>query len=85
MLVSVCLPYIGPASFAVVRILRDVGIKVYHSSNNKLFRVLCTHEDGKDDLQKPGVCCIFSEYGLVYNAEATPVEKKDHKRRMTLE
>ena len=36
---SVCLPYIGPASFEFARILRDVGIKVYHSSSNKLFRI----------------------------------------------
>ena len=35
---SVCLPYIGPASHKIERILRnEAGIKVYHSSENKLF------------------------------------------------
>jgi hypothetical protein len=41
---SVCLPYIGPASHKIERILKnEAGIKVYHSSENKLFRALCTH------------------------------------------
>ena len=43
---SVCLPYIGPASHKIERILRnEAGIKVYHSSENKLFQALCTHKD----------------------------------------
>ncbi len=42
---SVCLPYIGPASHKIERILKEVGVQVYHSSQNKLFRFLCTHKD----------------------------------------
>ena len=53
---SVCLPYIGPASHKIERILRnEAGIKVYHSSENKLFRALCTHKDSVNESQKPGV------------------------------
>jgi hypothetical protein len=34
----------GPASHKIERILKnEAGIKVYHSSENKLFRALCTH------------------------------------------
>ena len=68
---SVCLPYIGPASHKVERILRnEAGIKVYHSSENKLFRALCTHKDNVNESQKPGVCRIPCECGLVYVCEA---------------
>ena len=53
---SVYLPYIGPASHKIERVLRnEAGIKVYHSSENKLFRALCTHEDNVNESQKPGV------------------------------
>ena len=34
---SVCLPYIGPASHKIERILKEVGVQAYHSSQNKLF------------------------------------------------
>ena len=52
---SVCLPYMGPASHKIERILRnEAGIKVYHSSENKLFRALCTHKDSVNESQKPG-------------------------------
>ena len=68
---SVCLPYIGPASHKIERILRnEAGIKVYHSSENKLFRALCTHKDNVNESQKPGVCPIPCECGLVYVCEA---------------
>ena len=51
---SVCLPYIGLASHKIERILRnEAGIKVYHSSENKLFRALCTHKDSVNESQKP--------------------------------
>jgi hypothetical protein len=64
---SVCLPYIGPASHKIERILRnEAGIKVYHSSENKLFRALCTHKDNVNESQKPGVYRISCECGLVY-------------------
>ena len=49
------------------RILRnEAGIKVYHSSENKLFRALCTHKDNVNESQKPGVYRIPCECGLVY-------------------
>ncbi len=66
---SVCLPYIGPASHKIERILKEVGVQVYHSSQNKLFRSLCTHKDSVDESQKPGVYRIPCECGLVYIGE----------------
>ena len=66
---SVCLPYIGPASHQIERILKEVGVQVYHSSQNKLFRSLCTHKDRVDESQKPGVYRIPCECGLVYIGE----------------
>ena len=39
---SVSLPYIGSASHKIERILKEAGIQFYHSSENKLFRSLCT-------------------------------------------
>ena len=46
---SVCLQYIGPASHKTERILKEVGVQVYHSSQNKLFRSLCTHKDSVEE------------------------------------
>ncbi len=66
---SVCLPHIGPASHKIERILKEVGVQVYHSSQNKLFRSLCTHKDSVDESQKPGVYRIPCECGLVYIGE----------------
>ena len=37
---SVSLPYIGSASHKIEKILKEVGIQVYHSSEDKLFRFL---------------------------------------------
>ena len=34
--------YIGSASHKIERILKEVGIQVNHSSEDKLFRSLCT-------------------------------------------
>ena len=54
------------------RILKEVGVQVYHSSQNKLFRSLCTHKDSVvcvDESQKPGVYRIPCERGLVYIGE----------------
>ena len=42
---SVSLPYTGAASHKIERILKEAGIHLYHSSENKLFRSLCTHKD----------------------------------------
>jgi hypothetical protein len=62
--------YIGPASHKIERILRnEAGIKVYHSSENKLFRALCTHKYNVNESQKPGVYRIPCECGLVYIGE----------------
>ena len=66
---SVCLPYVGPASHKIERILKEEGVQVYHSSQNKLCRSLCTHKDSVDESQKPGVYLIPGECGLVYIAE----------------
>ena len=52
---SVNLPYIGSASHKIERILKKVSIKVYHSSEDKLFRSLCTHKAKITEFQKPGV------------------------------
>ena len=62
---SVCLPYIGSASRKIERLLKkEAGIKVYHSSENKLFRALYTHKDNANESQKPGVYRIPCECGL---------------------
>ena len=37
---SVSLPYIGSASHKIKRILKEVSIQVYHSSEDKVFRSL---------------------------------------------
>ena len=41
---SVSLPYIGSALHKIERILKEAGIQLYHSSENKLFRSLCIHK-----------------------------------------
>jgi hypothetical protein len=67
---SVCLTYIGPASHKIEMILKnEAGIKVCHSSENKLFRAICTHKDNVNESQKPGVYRIPYECGLVYIGE----------------
>ena len=50
----------------IQRILKEAGIQLYHSSENKLFRSLCTHKDSVNEFQKPGVYRIPCECGLVY-------------------
>jgi predicted GIY-YIG superfamily endonuclease len=76
-------PYIGPASHRIERILRnEAGIKVYHFSKNKLFQALCTHKDSVNESQKPGVYCIPCECGLVYIGETgrnLSVRLQEHK------
>ena len=49
----------------------EVGIQVYHSSEGKLFRSLCTHKDRVNEFQKPGVYRIPWEYGLVSISETS--------------
>ena len=66
---SVSLPYIGSVSHKIERILKEVGIQLYHSSENKLFRSLCTHKDKVNEFQKSSVYRIPCECGLVYIGE----------------
>ena len=54
-------------------VLKEVGIQVHHSTNNKLFHAFCTHNDGIDDLQKPGAFCISFECCLVYIEEQVEI------------
>ena len=42
---SVSLPYIGSASHKIEKILKEAGIQVYHSSEDKLFRSLSRHKE----------------------------------------
>ena len=51
---------IGSASHKIERILKEVGIKVYHSSEDKLFRSLCTHKDRVNEFQKSRMHRIHS-------------------------
>ena len=60
----------------------EAGINVYNSSENKLFRALCTHKDSANESQKPGVYRIPCECGLVYIGETgqnLSVRLKEHK------
>ena len=63
---SVSLPYIGSASHKIERILKEAGIQLYHSSENKLFRSQCTHKDSVNEFQKAGVYRIPCEYVVWY-------------------
>ena len=79
---SVSLPYIGSASHKIERILTEASIQLYHSSENKLFRSLCTHKDSVNEFQKPGVYRIPCECGLVYIGETgrnLSLRLKEHK------
>ena len=62
---SVSLPYIGSASHKIERILKEAGIQLYHSNENKLFRY--THKNRVNQFQKPDVYRIPCECGLVYS------------------
>ena len=50
--------YISSASHKIERILKGAGIRLYHFSEDKLFKYLCTHKDRVNELQKPG-CTAF--------------------------
>ena len=79
---SVSLPYIGSASHKIERILKEAGIQLYHSSENKLFRSLCTHKDSVNEFQKPGVYRSPCECGLAYIGETDrnfKLRLKEHK------
>ena len=51
--------------------MKEVEVQVHHSSQNKLFRSLCTHNDSIDESQRPGVYRIPCECGLVYIGETS--------------
>ena len=46
---SVSLLYISSASYTIERILKEAGIQAYHSSEDKLFRSLCTHKNSVNE------------------------------------
>ena len=66
---SVSLPYTGSTSHKIERILKEAGIQVYYSSEDKLFRFLCTHKDSVNEFQKPVVYLISCVCDLVYIGE----------------
>ena len=62
--------------------MKEDGIQVYHSSEDKFFRSLCTREDRITEFQKSGVYRIPCECGLVYIGEADrnlSLRLKEHK------
>ena len=62
--------------------MKEVCAQVYHSSDEKLFRSLCKHEDRVNEFQKPGVYGILCECGLVYIGETSrnlSLRFKEHK------
>ena len=71
-------------SHRIERILKnEAGIEVYYSSENTLFRALCTHKNNENESQKPGVYRIPCECGLVYIGETgrnLSVRLKEHKK-----
>ena len=64
---SVSLPYIlVQNSHKIERTLKEAGIQLYHSSENKLFRSPCTHKDNVNEFLKPGVYRIPCECAVVW-------------------
>lgn len=51
-------------------ILGEAGVRVCRSGEDRLFRSLCTHEDGLDGFRGPGVCRVPCGCGLVCIGEA---------------
>ena len=49
--------------------MKEIGIHVHHSSDDKLFRSLCIYKDRVNEFQKAGVYRIPCECGLVYIGE----------------
>ena len=78
---SVCLPYFGPVSYRIERILRSNNIKVYHRSDQEIHQILFSHKDKTDANQKPAVYRIPCECGLVYIGETggnLTIRQKQH-------
>ncbi len=63
------LPYIGHTSHKIQRILREVDIKVYYRTRNKLEMKLHTHKDKYDSSSQAGVYGITCSCGKVYIGE----------------
>ena len=69
---SVSLLYISSTSYTIERILKEAGIQAYHSSEDKLFRSLCTHKDSVNEfhfISETRVYRVPFECGLVYISE----------------
>ena len=76
---TVVLPYTGPASHKIERILSKENIKVYHTTFNMLFQRHFTHEVKREKTQHPEVYRIACECGLAYIGETgrtTTIRKK---------
>ena len=66
---TVCLPFLGPASYQLRKILQSADIRVIHSAPNKLRNLLHTHKDKPAPNSRPGVYRIPCECGQVYIGE----------------
>ena len=66
---TVCLPFLGPASHQLRKILQAADIRVVHSAPNKLRNLLHTHKDKQTPSSRPGVYRIPCECGQVYIGE----------------
>ncbi len=78
---SVCIPYVGPASHQIERILASSSIKVYHCSSRKIYQLLYSHKDKTDNNLKPGVYRIPCTCGKVYIGETgrnLKLRQKEH-------
>lgn len=78
---SVYLPYMGPVSHTLERILSESAIKVYYTTPNKLHQQLYTHKDKTERNLLPGIYRIPCECGLVYIGETgrnLSVRLKEH-------
>ena len=51
---SVSIPYVGPASHQIERILASSSIKVYHCFSQKIYQLLFSHKDKTNNNLKPG-------------------------------
>ena len=65
----VILPFLGPTSQKLKRILEGVDIEVRHCSSTKLQSILSSHKDRRPTNQQPGVYQIPCECGKVYIGE----------------
>ena len=66
---AVCIPYIGPTSHKIERILHRANIKVYRGSQMKMHQLLFSHKGKFNNVSKPGVYRIPCECVEVYIGE----------------